>query len=290
MTDKESGTGTFYMTDKESGTGKFYTNYSFEYPEENVRVATSSFEDVPSNKTALINLTMNGILRPSEKLHVINMKFKGDNIPQKDVCAQSYGTFVLCKDVYNSRKIIKTSWNKETSTLEVIIDLKRCKVRPKGPTQFSFTIQINDTCVFVPPGCKMTLTSPFKTQYRGTCGCSKNLTEKVYVSNTWNKTAFCSKNCVFSQKGSFLGAVTNCDLPAGYWFKTCQIRRKFILLTVNGEEKKNIQIQCAVNPVGKNDCGGGWKDRKLNTLPTTSFYQFGKQWKNVNGILESYST
>ena len=82
------------MTDKESGTGTFYTNYSFEYPEENVRVATSSFEDVPSNKTALINLTMNGILRPSEKLHVINMKFKGDNIPQKDICAQSYLCFV----------------------------------------------------------------------------------------------------------------------------------------------------------------------------------------------------
>ena len=34
------------MTD----TGKFYTNYSFEYPNENVRVATSSFQDVSSNK------------------------------------------------------------------------------------------------------------------------------------------------------------------------------------------------------------------------------------------------
>lgn len=31
------------MTD----TGKFYTNYFFEYPNENVRVATSSFQDVP---------------------------------------------------------------------------------------------------------------------------------------------------------------------------------------------------------------------------------------------------
>ena len=88
---------------------------------------------------------MNGILRPSEKLHVIEMKFEGD-VPQKDRCAQSYGTFVLCKDVYNARKIIKTAWNKETSTLRVIIDLRPYNVRPKRPAQFSFSIQINDSC------------------------------------------------------------------------------------------------------------------------------------------------
>ena len=46
-------------------TGKFYTNYRFDYPNENVVVATSSFQDVPSNKKPLINLTMNGIVRPS---------------------------------------------------------------------------------------------------------------------------------------------------------------------------------------------------------------------------------
>ena len=63
-----------------SNTGQFFTNYSFEHPNENVRVATSSFQDVPTNKLSLINLTMNGILRPSEKLHVIEMKFEG-NIP-----------------------------------------------------------------------------------------------------------------------------------------------------------------------------------------------------------------
>ncbi len=132
------------MTDKESGTGKFYTNYSFEYPEENVRVATSSFEEVPSNKKPLINLTMNGILRPSEKLHVIKMKFKGDNIPQKDICAQSYGTFVLCDRVYNARKIIKTLWNKEENTLEVTIDFRKQHVKLRRPAQFSFSVQIND--------------------------------------------------------------------------------------------------------------------------------------------------
>lgn len=126
-----------------SDTGKFYTNYSFKYPNENVRVATSSFQDVPSNKKPLINLTMNGILGPSENLHVIEMKFEGD-IPQKDTLAQSYGTFVLCKDVYNARKVIKTAWDKETNTLTVMIDLRPYNVRPKRPAQFSFSIQIND--------------------------------------------------------------------------------------------------------------------------------------------------
>jgi hypothetical protein len=134
------------MTDKESDTGKFYTNYSFEYPKENVVVSTSSFQEVPSNKKPLINLTMNGTLRPSEeKVHEIKMIFKG-NVPQKDFLAQSYGTFVLCKNVYNARKIIKTAWDGETNTLTVIIDLTRQKVRPRRPAQFSFSVQIDDDC------------------------------------------------------------------------------------------------------------------------------------------------
>ena len=127
-----------------TNTGKFYTNYRFEYPKENVVVATSSFQDVPSNKKPLINLTMNGILRPlEEKVHEIKMIFDGD-VPEKDICAESYGTFVLCKGVYNARKIIRTGWDKEKNTLTVIIDLEREKVRLKRPAQFSFTIQIND--------------------------------------------------------------------------------------------------------------------------------------------------
>ena len=134
------------MTD----TGTFYTNYTFEYPNENVRIATSSFQDVPSNQKRLINLTMNGILRPSEKLHEIKMKFEG-YAPQAEKGAQSYGTFVLCKDVYNAVKVIKTLWDKETDTFTIIIDLRSFHVRPKRPTQFSFSIQINDcggTCKF----------------------------------------------------------------------------------------------------------------------------------------------
>lgn len=84
--------------------------------------------------------------RPSEeKIHEIKMIFDGD-VPQKDNLAQSYDTFVLCKGVYNARKIIKTSWDKEKSTLIILIDLAREKVRPKRPAQYNFTVQIDDTC------------------------------------------------------------------------------------------------------------------------------------------------
>ena len=132
------------MTDKKSDTGKFYSNYSFEYPKKNVVVATSSFQEVPSNKKPLINLTMNGILRPSEeKVYEIKMKFEGD-VPQKDILATSYGTFVLCNGVYNSTRIMKTLWDKEKNTLTIIIDLRREKIRPRRPAQFSFSVQIYD--------------------------------------------------------------------------------------------------------------------------------------------------
>ena len=132
------------MTD----TGRFYTNYRFEYPRKNVFVSTSSFQSVPSNKTPLINLTMNGILRPSEeKVHEIKMIFEGD-VPEKDRLAQSYGTFVLCKGVYNARKVIKTVWDKEKSTLTIVIDLRRQHVGFRRAVQFSFSVQIDDSdCV-----------------------------------------------------------------------------------------------------------------------------------------------
>ena len=152
------------MTDKESDTGKFFTNYRFEYPKENVVVATSSFQEVPSNKKPLINLTVNGILRPSEeKVHEIKMIFDTD-IPEKDNLSQSYGTFVLCKGVYNARKIVKTAWDKEKSTLTVIIDLSREKIRPKRPAQFSFSIQINDNAV-----CKYKLSKYGELKYIKKC-------------------------------------------------------------------------------------------------------------------------
>ena len=142
-------------------------------------VATSSFQDVPSNKKPLINLTINGILRPSEeKVHEIKMIFEGD-VPQKDKCAVSYGTFVLCKGVYNARKIIKTAWDKEKSTLIIIIDLRREKVRLKRPAQFSFSLQIDDespnrncseitrTCADRDARCSKTAGGGYKVSYCG---------------------------------------------------------------------------------------------------------------------------
>ena len=203
------------MTDKESDTGKFFTNYRFEYPKENVVVATSSFQEVPSNKKPLINLTVNGILRPSEeKVHEIKMIFDTD-IPEKDNLSQSYGTFVLCKGVYNARKIVKTAWDKEKSTLTVIIDLSREKIRPKRPAQFSFSIQINDTaavpkCKDVPE--KSWVIGNFKTKtfqadtVNGSCPYGQTLpsaglclgtctTCQKYLSDCKNNTSCCEGNC-----------------------------------------------------------------------------------------------
>ena len=51
---------------------------------------------------------------------------------------------MLCKGVYNARKVIKTLWIKKENTLEVIIDIRRSNVQPKRPVQFSFSVQIND--------------------------------------------------------------------------------------------------------------------------------------------------
>ena len=162
------------MTD----TGTFYTNYTFEYPNENVRIATSSFQDVPSNQKRLINLTMNGILRPSEKLHEIKMKFEG-NVPTKDNLAQSYGTFVVCTSVYNARKVINTVWDKETKTLTVIVDLRKYNVRIKRPVQFSFSVQIDDTCYKV---CQV-LQQEFKSFSSKTIPSSVNPTIATSVRN-----------------------------------------------------------------------------------------------------------
>jgi hypothetical protein len=157
-------------------------SFSSRYPKENVVVATSSFQEVPSNKKPLINLTVNGILRPSEeKVHEIKMIFDSD-IPEKDNLSQSYGTFVLCKGVYNARKIVKTAWDKETSTLTVIIDLSREKIRPKRPAQFSFSIQINDAA-----SCKYTFS---------TLGALQKYTVKCT-----NTTASCCQFTTFTQPG-----------------------------------------------------------------------------------------
>ena len=161
------------------------SSFSSRYPKENVVVATSSFQEVPTNKTPLINLTMNGILRPSEeKVHEIKMIFDGD-VPEKDNLSQSYGTFVLCKGVYNARKIIKTRWDKEKSTLTVIIDLSREKIRPRRPAQFSFSIQINDAA-----SCK------YKFSNLGAL--------EEYTTKCTNTTASCCQFTKFTQETSII--------------------------------------------------------------------------------------
>jgi hypothetical protein len=273
------------MTDKESDTGKFFTNYRFEYPKENVVVATSSFEDVPSNKKRLINLTMNGILRPSEeKLHEVKMIFEGD-VPEKDRVAQCYGTFVLCKGVYNARKIVKTLWDQEKRTLTVIIDLRREKVRVKRPAQFSFTIQINDSCRNPPPECSMNLTTKSQLSYSGPCNCGDN----ERAQNGWNKTAWCyvANGCGFAQEGNFLQANNKCNLPGGSWRNSCQVRKKF---KQNGKEY--IKIVCAKDGVKvSRDCTGDWgseylgtfPNRKTNTKLVSTFY--AGYWDNNDGTL-----
>ena len=177
------------MTDKEYDTGKFYTNYRFEYPNENVVVATSSFQSVPSNKLPLINLTMNGILRHSEeKVYEIKMIFEGD-IPEKDTLARSYGTFVLCKGVYNARRIVKHRWNKETNTLKIFIDLRSYHVRLKRPAQFSFSIQINDQDGYV--SCS-SLKDEYPNVKTNNCITPNPPQFKICDYQVPNKTGFCT--------------------------------------------------------------------------------------------------
>lgn len=273
--------------------GKFYTNYSFEYPNEslnvnvkNVSVSTSSFQDVPTNKNNLINLTMNGILRPSEKLHVIKMIFKGD-IPVKNVLSQSYGTFVLCKDVYNARKIIKTIWDKETSTLTIIIDLQKYNVRPKRLAQFSFSIQINDNCKNLLNGItNCTVNYSGQDAYYFECFCNDNAD-----TNIWSKEAYCDKNAVFFENNGAL--VTNGqpnNLARGSWKQTCQVRNKIVktITTVNGEkeEKNFMKIACGDKAFTcKNAYSGDFRwTWKINTVSEESFY--ANSWSNAKGVLQ----
>jgi hypothetical protein len=276
--------------------GKFYTNYSFEYPNEalntnvkNVSVATSSFQDVPSNKKNLINITMNGILRPSEKLHVIKMIFKGD-IPNKNTLAQPYGTFVLCKDVYNAKKIIKRIWDKETSTLTITIDLSKYNVRPKRRAQFSFSIQINDICQNV-GAC--TFNSSGQDTYYITCKCPYydflgiKLGTRI-GDNTWLKEALCDKNASFeNNKGALVvpAATKAGNLPAGSWVETCRIGKKIVKKKENGTEYNARLVYCiskklTCTVLQSNEAPWGWK---TNTVSKESFY--ANSWQNNSGQL-----
>ena len=268
-------------------TGKFYTNYSFEYPNEalntnvkNVSVATSSFQDVPTNKKNLINITMNGILRPSEKLHVIKMIFKGD-IPNKNTLAQPYGTFVLCKDVYNANKIIKTIWDTETSTLTITIDLSKYNVRPKRRAQFSFSIQINDICQTVG---NCTVNKSVQDTYYITCKCPTELGARTN-DNTWLKEAFCDKSASFENNKGALVVKNSGSLPAGSWAETCRIGKKIVKKKENGTEYNARLVYCITKKLtceisSEFRSPWGWKK---NTVSEESFY--ANSWQNNSGQL-----
>ena len=55
--------------------GTFFSDYVFECANDNLIISTSSIEEVPSNKNDLINLNINGILKPSDRVYVFNITF-----------------------------------------------------------------------------------------------------------------------------------------------------------------------------------------------------------------------
>lgn len=127
--------------------GIFYTDYTFEYPNDNVLIATSSFEEVPSNQLPLINLSINGILKPSDKPYIFKIIIK--NGPTKDLFAAAYGTFVIGNKVYNASKIVKPEYvipgDKMDGILTITLDMKNtCYEHVQVTKRFSFSVQLND--------------------------------------------------------------------------------------------------------------------------------------------------
>ena len=98
-----------------SNKSTFFTDYTLISNNNNVRIGTSSIEEVPSNERPLINLTMNGLLLPSDKIHEVDIKFSKENNPTKDILGYSYGTFAIRKSVLNAAKIVKTKMHKKTN-------------------------------------------------------------------------------------------------------------------------------------------------------------------------------
>lgn len=64
------------------------------------------------------------MLRPSEKEYQFQLRLKSA-APEKDKLAQSYGTFEIGNQVLNARKIVKTIYVKEETTLNVILDIPK---------------------------------------------------------------------------------------------------------------------------------------------------------------------
>ena len=124
--------------------GTYFTDYSFSSPNNNVLIATSSVEEVPSNKKPLINLTCNGVLLPSDAMYEVLLKFNNEPYPSKDALAGSYGTFCIGKRVLNATKVVKTAWDRKKAELLIVLDMRTYSCTIKRATRFSFAVQLND--------------------------------------------------------------------------------------------------------------------------------------------------
>jgi len=144
-------------------TGTFFKDYSFTFPNDNMIVSTSSVQEVPSNKLPLINLTINGLLKPSADPYILTISFPKDSPgPSKNRLSGAYGTFVIGNKVYNAEKIVKPAYDKTTRVLTIILDMKNtCYYDIKRVKRFSFSVQINDC----PTSCTNTCSN--------TCTCNK---------------------------------------------------------------------------------------------------------------------
>lgn len=121
----------------------YFTNYEWSTPNDNLRVSTSSVEEVPSNKKPLLNLTCNGVLLPSQQTYNLILRFTEVPFPTKDILAGCYGTFCIGKRVLSADKIIKSAYDKEKKELLLVIDIRRI-CSPKRATRFSFSVQLDD--------------------------------------------------------------------------------------------------------------------------------------------------
>lgn len=128
----------------------FFTDYSFASPNDNIIVSTSSVQEVPSNKKSLINLTVNGVLKPSIDIYSLILTFAGGQGPSKDHLSGSYGSLCIGKKVYSAEKFIRTAYDRNKRTLTIFIDVKRICTHLQKATRFSFDVQINDCGWYCP--------------------------------------------------------------------------------------------------------------------------------------------
>ena len=139
--------------------GTYFTNYEWVTPNDNMIISTSSVEEVPSNKLPLINLTCNGLLRPTQKPYRLVLRFTSEPFPTKDILSGCYGTFCVGTHVLNAIKVLKAVYDKEKKELVLILDLRQILRGVKRAMRFSFAVQLNDCgskCPACSKGCECT--------------------------------------------------------------------------------------------------------------------------------------